>query len=125
MIKVLHLTVPQRPFSNAKIRQIYDEIVFNFSEGEEQLKLIWGIYSDHAQFKELGIQYKEVAEVNTDDFDKAYELTNNIEMNWVDNEGVRYLGKNKGERSTSIGDILLHQDKVVTVATFGFVTIGP
>lgn len=46
----------------------------------------------------------KVAEVASDDPNKAFELTNHIHQNWILNEGVTPLIPRP--RSTSIGDVL-------------------
>ena len=64
-----------------------------------------------------------VADVDTDDLNVAYQLTNNIEDSWCDNKGVtisevvRQLG---GARSTSMGDVMFHDGKWYMVASIGF-----
>jgi hypothetical protein len=65
-----------------------------------------------SQVDENFAAYHCVAEVETDDLNAAYRLTNTIEASWWTNEGVKFLGSKehgmKGARSTSIGDVLEH-----------------
>ena len=60
-----------------------------------------------------------VAEVDTDDLDEAFRLTNNITHLWVINKGVRAV-ESVQHRSTSVGDLLEWNDKIYVVESFGF-----
>jgi len=51
--------------------------------------------------------YELVANVDTDDLDAAFQLTNTIDCPWWDNEGVEVINK---ARSTSVGDIIVSED---------------
>lgn len=62
--------------------------------------------------------YLKVAEVNTTNLDSAYELTNNIDSPWDQNFGVTPV-KN-GNRSTSIGDLMLCNNELYVVDRMGF-----
>jgi pectate lyase len=66
-----------------------------------------------------------VAEVETDSLEDAYQLTNNIENSWVENEKV--TAKVDRGRSTSMGDVLEQDGKYHMVAGFGFaeITVTP
>lgn len=56
--------------------------------------------------------------VETDELEEAYALTNNIDSSWTQNKGVKcYTLK---PRSTSVGDILLHDGKYHVVEMVGF-----
>jgi len=48
-------------------------------------------------------EFELVARVDTDNLDKAFELTNHIDCEWWDNEGVELV---KESRSTSVGDVI-------------------
>ncbi len=65
-------------------------------------------------------QYGHVADVDTDDLNDAFRLTNHIDGNWCENEEVQYvIGPNV--RSTSVGDILIDKDdNAWAVARVGF-----
>ena len=67
-----------------------------------------------------------VATVDTDDVDKAYELTNNIHSLWVENGGLiahDHENNGRGHRSTSMGDLIVGADgQVLICATFGWHT---
>jgi hypothetical protein len=63
-----------------------------------------------------------VATVDTESLDIAYELTNNIDGSWTENENVRsFIGC--VARSSSIGDILEKDGKKYIVARVGFIEI--
>lgn len=79
--------------------------------------------------------YKHVADVNTDNLDKAYALTNHADHNvdflddWALNTGVRARPGN--HRSTSVGDLMLIVETPLAmtgiawkVCGIGFVNIG-
>jgi hypothetical protein len=65
-----------------------------------------------------------VAKVQTDNLDRAFELTNHIDSPWPTNSGVVLTGLNKDLRSTSVGDILVNHDtnEAFLVAPFGFIS---
>ncbi len=71
----------------------------------------------------LDSQLTCVAEVNTDDLDVAYALTNTKEKYWWINELVipRFSGIDC--RSTSVGDVLKLNGIYYAVAPFGFVPV--
>jgi hypothetical protein len=73
--------------------------------------------------------YHFVAEVDTDDLNQAYRLTNTVEGPWWRNFGVKFLGSIEhglaGSRSTSIGDVLEHVGGAChIVARCGFVPLN-
>lgn len=66
-----------------------------------------------------------VAEVQTDEPERAFELTNTIHGPWWKNEGVSFLGSPQhgmdGCRSTSVGDVFeFHDGTYQGVASSGF-----
>jgi hypothetical protein len=64
--------------------------------------------------------FKLIAEVDTDDLDEAYELTNTINQEWHLNGGVKLIGA-MGCRSTSIGDVLIaNSGRCYRVESVGF-----
>ena len=64
----------------------------------------------------------KVAEVDSNDLEEAFELTNHIEHNWTENEEVTPLISNP--RSTSCGDIMEIDGKFYIVASCGFKKIN-
>ena len=67
-------------------------------------------------------EFRAVAEVETDDLDKAFNLTNTIEVGWWENAGVKALVDRT--RSTSIGDVMERDGEFFTVDRIGFKKIG-
>lgn len=67
-------------------------------------------------------KFRLVASVNNDDLNQAYQLTNHIDSNWEENEGV--IALKTQNRSTSVGDILVREidgvREVFLVAPVGF-----
>lgn len=63
--------------------------------------------------------YEHVADVETDDLDQAFELTNTIHCHWVDNRGVTVHGDPR-HRSTSVGDMLEQDGTLFIVSPLGF-----
>lgn len=55
------------------------------------------------EFKDLS-EYKKVAEVDTDDLEKAFHLTNHISTDWTTNEDVEAVCERN--RSSSVGDVM-------------------
>ena len=62
--------------------------------------------------------YKKVAEVDSNDLEKVFELTNSIDNYWGENEGVKLITAEN--RSTSVGDIVELDGKVHVVASMGY-----
>ena len=60
----------------------------------------------------------KVAEVDTNDLEKAFELTNHITSDWTQNEGVTpHVSR---PRSTSAGDIMEKDGEQFLVAACGY-----
>ena len=79
--------------------------------------------------------YKLMCEVDTDRPEYAYKLTQNgvVTDSWTlePPQGLKVLvapiekdGKTYGHRSTSMGDVMIIDNKVFVVATFGFEDTG-
>lgn len=64
--------------------------------------------------------YELVAYVETNDREKAFELTNHIDCEWWKNEGVKCLKKT---RSTSVGDVLEMQGQLFRCESAGWVEL--
>ena len=65
-----------------------------------------------------------VAEVDTNDLDEAYRLTNNITNSWIINKGVKAV-EGVQHRSTSVGDLLECNGKSYVVESVGFRELTP
>lgn len=106
MIEVFHWA--ERPYT-------YAEGVFGFMLDMDQARAIW-------EGKSVTLVYNKVADVHTDDLEQAFELTNNINRPWSENEGV--VAVEGGTRSTSTGDIMKMADgSLHLVASYGFVKL--
>lgn len=94
-------------------------ILVYHSESMEAMRYGIDINAD-ALLKNLdeGSGYDLVAEVESDDLDDAYRLTNHITRSWTENEGV--TAKKEKVRSTSVGDLLIARDGIYVVAPCGF-----
>lgn len=69
-------------------------------------------------YKPIMANYKLVAEVDTDEKERAYMLTNHIDTEWWNNDGVN---KVEESRSTSVGDLLEDENgQLWLVASIGF-----
>lgn len=104
-IHVFHIT-PKQP----------DNAVISFLglPKEKVLAAVQGMDED--------FRYELVAEVETDDLDKAFELTNHISRDWRTNASLRAMPA--ARRSTSVGDLLEKDGRKYLVAMFGFKEIG-
>ena len=69
------------------------------------------------KFPEFANDFNYVAEVDTNNKDNAYILTNSINSYWGDNKKVEAYGKN---RSTSVGDVMVTEDGIYAVGMSGF-----
>lgn len=70
------------------------------------------------QALDLG-EYKKVATVDTDDTERAFELTNHINQAWTENTEV--VAASGDHRSSSVGDLVQTDDgQVYLVANMGF-----
>lgn len=70
-------------------------------------------------YKPIASNYRMVAEVETDALGMVFQLTNHIDKEWQENEGVKaYTDK---ARSTSVGDLIEDENgKLWMVAGIGF-----
>lgn len=68
------------------------------------------------------VRYVPVAEVSgVADIEQVFHGTNHIDRNWTENRGVLFLGANRDKvRSTSVGDIVVFEGKVMHCAPCGW-----
>lgn len=76
------------------------------------------IPGDDVFFPEYKNDFEYVADVESNDKNVAYQLTNSIESYWGENDGVEEYGEK--HRSTSVGDIMVCEDGIYAVDTCGF-----
>lgn len=60
-------------------------------------------FEDLSNYKPFMSNYKHVANVEGEDKERAYMLTNHIDVAWWENEGVELVEES---RSTSVGDLV-------------------
>lgn len=78
-------------------------------------------------YSEVARMVVSLAEDRADVLEDIYRETNNIDSSWAKNENkyIEVLGfASDGCRSTSVGDIIVIEDDVYAVASFGFDNIG-
>lgn len=63
-------------------------------------------------------EYHEAAIVDTTDLDDAFALTNHIESDWAENDGVEALTEKR--KSSSVGDVFERDGSFYIVAPMGF-----
>ena len=82
------------------------------------------LFDEKKMIDQLGNQkladFEEVAKVNTDNLNMAYELTQHINQSWDKNCDVKVI---KTSRSSSMGDVFYLNGKFYGVAATGFVEI--
>lgn len=67
--------------------------------------------------------YVEAAKVDTSDKDLAFQKTNTIDRVWADVQDATVEVTGQSKRSTSVGDIIVHDGHVYAVAINGFVRL--
>lgn len=63
--------------------------------------------------------YRHVADIDTDDLEKAFELSNHISTSWYINPGVK-MHTTYRVRSSSVGDVFERDGLIWEIASFGF-----
>ena len=106
--------------------EVYHAISPDFFMNDAQRVIAGKQFADKSKFKHVAtVEFIDngVDAFNTDDvLDFAYERTNTIHNYWGDNKQVtQHTERN---RSTSCGDLLLYDDEVYVVASFGFMFVG-
>lgn len=97
-----------------------DIIKENLTEEMQELYFAATGFAEQAAIKELLnlSMYRKVAEIRTDDLEQAYKLSNSIDYYWGENAEVTLL--NEKNKSSSVGDIFVQDNKGYVVATMGF-----
>ena len=65
--------------------------------------------------------YELVAEVNTNNKDVAFDLTQNMDESWSLNQNV--TTKSEDARSTSVGDVVVYNGEFFIVDTYGWKSV--
>lgn len=76
-------------------------------------------FSEEAKWRDLGLSFELVAEVEGDDLERAFSATNHIDSDWSENPGVE-VKTTAPRRSTSVGDLVVRDRATFVVAKFGF-----
>jgi hypothetical protein len=64
--------------------------------------------------------YVKVAEVEAENLDQVFLLTNTIDHDWQENDHVTPARPGQSERSTSTGDVIVMGDQAWIVESAGF-----
>lgn len=75
------------------------------------------------QTPKFPVDYEHVANVQTDNAEAAFQLTNHIDVPWWENEGVEKIGATE-RRSTSVGDVLETRDGTFRCEMVGWTKIS-
>ncbi|CAN7783314.1 hypothetical protein LJR175_008312 [Variovorax sp. LjRoot175] len=114
MIQVFHCKVSRDGRSRADVVAMHERIAFRVDR-----QALNEIFSDEARWRELGIAFELVAEVEGDDLERACSATNHIDRDWSDNPDVEVKTANP-RRSTSVGDLVVRDGVTFVVDKFGF-----
>lgn len=114
MIEVFHLTTSSDAMNDQDVAKLYFDVVSN-----GDLNAIQSIFESPEDLRKKGIHYRLVAQIDIDDKEKAFELTNHIDGPWTSNDGVKVMAEKV--RSTSVGDVMIkNSSEYFYVAPFGF-----
>jgi hypothetical protein len=117
MITVLHMNTETMP------REVYLNLTVPCEEVER---------AERAKRAYANGHYEAVANIDSDDLERAYFWTNNIDSSWSRNPapGVSVLrplhhkdGQTYGLRSSMVGDLFILNGKFFVVDSFGFASI--
>lgn len=73
-----------------------------------------------AKGKHAELTYVDAATVDCLDMEVAFEKTNSIDCAWASKGDIHVEPTRKSLRSTSVGDLMVHDHKVFAVAGVGF-----
>ncbi len=108
-MRILHLTA-RRPNSNAT------PLAFAFLHGPKEFEGI-------ARGTHTELAYIEAAYLDSSDKEWAFERTNSVSQNWTTRTDPDVRPTGKSLRSTSVGDIMVHDWQVYAVAPTGFIRL--
>lgn len=118
MIKVSHLRVMLEGMNNPVVYGMHAQIAFRAN-----IDTVKEVVRNAAKWDQVGLVYEVVAEVEGDDLDDAFQLTNHIDRPWNFNSGVTEVGLKK-KRSTSVGDLMhTSNGKTYMVDKVGFTEV--
>ena len=114
MIQVFHCKVSRAGQLNPGVVDMHARIAFRVDR-----QAFAEIFSDEAKWRELGLSFELVAEVEGEDLERAFSATNHIDRDWSDNPDVEVKTTNP-RRSTSVGDLVVRDGTTFVVDKYGF-----
>ena len=109
---------------NKDAEKPYRDLTFGFN-ADKQLKGFTSLMRINPE------SYKKTLDIETDNIDGIFKMTNNIDESWVDilPENANYYGDKDGCKSTSVGDLLILDDgkskKIKMYSALGFTEFSP
>lgn len=119
MMQVFHLKVARAGQLNPAVVDMHARIAFRVDR-----EAMAEIFSEEAKWRDLGLSFELVAEVEGDDLERAFSATNHIDSDWSENPGVQ-VKTTASRRSTSVGDLVLRDGSTFVVDKFGFSELPP
>lgn len=114
-ITVFHLKVSQDAMDEPEIKKAYFDII-----AKADAAMIEDVFDALSEWRVKGLRYAPVAQVETNDLESAFGLTNHLDSPWTSNQGVTKIG-DENVRSTSVGDVMRDDSGTLFyVAPFGF-----
>lgn len=114
MIQVFHLKVARAGQLNPAVVDMHARVAFRVDR-----EALAEIFSDEAKWRDLGLSFELVAEVQGDDLERAFSATNHIDRDWSENPDVA-VKTDASRRSTSVGDLVVRDGASFVVDKFGF-----
>ncbi|OUM04474.1 hypothetical protein [Variovorax sp. JS1663] len=114
MMQVFHCKVSRAGQLNPGVVDMHARIAFRVER-----QALAEIFSEEAKWRDLGLSFELVAEVEGDDLERAFSATNHIDRDWSDNPDVEVKTTNP-RRSTSVGDLVVRDGTTFIVDKFGF-----
>ena len=114
MLQVFHLKVSRQGQSQPAVVDMHTRIAFRVDQAA-----LAEILGDEARWRDLGLSFELVAEVEGDDLERAFGATNHVDCDWANNPDVKVMTENP-RRSTSVGDLVVSDGETFVVDKFGF-----
>ena len=114
MMQVFHLKVALAGQLNPAVVDMHARIAFRVDRDA-----LAEIFSEEAKWRDLGLSFELVAEVEGDNLERAFSATNHIDSDWSENPGVQ-VKTTAPRRSTSVGDLVVRDGASFVVDKFGF-----
>jgi hypothetical protein len=114
MLQVFHCKVSRAGQMNLAVVEMHSRIAFRVDR--EALAEVLG---DEAKWRERGLSFDLVAEVEGDELERAFSATNHVDRDWADNQDVE-VKTTSPRRSTSVGDLVVRDGVMFVVDKFGF-----